>query len=127
MKQKSLKSFFGQAPNATPKAKTKNAPPATPASDASMLSSQELRTPEFRPVNSSALNSSAKSLASSGVKSTPPTSDAIDVDMDSGDEHPVKAVCQDILSSDCHKLTGLDCRPIGNGRLYSSILMRKTL
>ena len=93
MKQKSLMSFFQKDSGATPNPKAKaTKPPATPASDAS-ISSQELRTPEPRTVDPRTSNFSVGSLASSGGKSTPPTSEA-DIEMVSSDddEHPVKAV-----------------------------------
>lgn len=87
-------SFFAKDANATPNPKAKGTkPPITPASNAS-ASSQEMCTPASRSTNSRRLNSSMGSIPSSRGKSTPPTSDSVDVDMlSSGEEdQPVKAV-----------------------------------
>ncbi|KAF8068932.1 muts domain V-domain-containing protein [Lyophyllum atratum] len=100
-KQKSLMSFFAKGSNATPNAKPKpKTKPVTPSDDASTSqpSSQEPRTPASKLANFDALNSSAMaSSTSSRGHSTPPTSDPIDVDMQSSDEedaHPVLKMTQ---------------------------------
>ncbi|RDB29773.1 DNA mismatch repair protein msh6 [Hypsizygus marmoreus] len=97
MKQKSLMSWFGKNPNATPNSKaqsTKPKPKLTPDASSSQPSSQEPRTPASKSMDLAALNSSAMaSSTSSRGRSTPPTSDPIDIDMlSSGEEdaHPVQ-------------------------------------
>ena len=100
MKQKSLMSWFGKGPSATPNAKTtkssaKLAPTSSKrdASSSQLSSSQEPCTPESKSMNFLALNSSAMGgSASSRGRSTPPTSDPIDVDMVSSDEDAKRSI-----------------------------------
>ncbi|KAF5310782.1 hypothetical protein D9619_007990 [Psilocybe cf. subviscida] len=98
LKQKSLASFFAKPAPSAPK--TQNAAPKTPAvkakpqptassSSAASTSSPALdpKTPDLRLQEARMVQSSvARSIASSGVASTPPTSDPIDVDMLGSDE-----------------------------------------
>jgi DNA mismatch repair protein MSH6 len=93
LKQKSLMSFFSKGPNTTPNAKVqksfaKPAPKASkPDASSSQQSSQDPCTPESKSMDLLALNSSAMGSSNSWRgRSTPPTSDPIDVDMVSSDE-----------------------------------------
>ncbi|KII87843.1 hypothetical protein PLICRDRAFT_176607 [Plicaturopsis crispa FD-325 SS-3] len=87
-------SFFGKAPSKPAAASTKTPAPTNASkhrSTPSAGSSSALRTPESKGKDDRALNSSAvaspkSSDAGSSTKDTPPTSDAIDVDMMSADE-----------------------------------------
>lgn len=100
MKQKSLMSWLSKGPNATPNAKTtkpsaKSAPTTSnhDAFSSQLSSSQEPCTPESKSMDFLALNSSAiGSSISLGSRSTPPTSDPIDVDMVSSDEEAKESI-----------------------------------
>ncbi|KAJ3932313.1 MAG: muts domain V-domain-containing protein [Lentinula lateritia] len=97
LKQKSLMSFFGKTQESTPSASQRAKKHATEKQskptpkDASKIASSDnvLQTPAPKKPDVRALNSSAaasSSSYSSGIKDTPPTSDAIDVDMLSSEE-----------------------------------------
>ncbi|KAJ3753736.1 muts domain V-domain-containing protein [Lentinula raphanica] len=94
LKQKSLMSFFGKPQQSTPSSQTKKSKPAKSKDtqptgkpkpkpkDAS--SDSPLQTPATKKMNSRVPNSSLAASSSSygsDIKDTPPTSDAIDVDM----------------------------------------------
>lgn len=90
-KQKSLMTWFGKGPAATPNSKTTKpsvkGSAKSSASQSQPSSSQEPRTPESKSLDFNALNSSVMASSASSIgRSTPPTSDPIDVDMMSSDE-----------------------------------------
>ncbi|KAJ4482025.1 muts domain V-domain-containing protein [Lentinula aciculospora] len=94
LKQKSLMSFFGKSQQSTPSSSHSVKKPVTvkktqsQVKDASKFASSEQtpgpKKPDLRALSSSAAASS--SSYSSSIKDTPPTSDAIDLDMLSSEE-----------------------------------------
>ncbi|KAJ3751674.1 hypothetical protein EV360DRAFT_89487 [Lentinula raphanica] len=99
LKQKSLMSFFGQPQQSTPSSQVKKSKPAKETQtnskpkpkpnlkDAS--SDSPMQTPATKKIHSRVLNSSlaaSSSFYGSDIKDTPPTSDAIDVDMMESEE-----------------------------------------
>ena len=117
MKQKSLMGWFSKPPaGAQPSAATKSqkpsvsAPKAQPTKDASksVKSSEAMKSTEKKTdVQRLATSSSMASLkSSSGISNprthdTPPTSDAIDVDMQSDEEQSASIAVSDAVLSFC--------------------------
>lgn len=135
LKQKSLMSFFGKpAPGDSPSsgARSSQSRVADSSSDPpdATQSSPFPKTPKTRVGSSSAVKNATFSRSSDGGSShheTPPTSDAIDVDMlsDEEDKAPKPRNVRDMFQINKHTLTLFDNRRGSSARLWSKTRTKK--